>query len=59
MFSVGNNDFYIDYPSNQQVLLSLKQFDNTTPLLAGAGAANTVSKTLHYVLYLSLEGVIE
>jgi len=54
-----NNDFYIDYPVNQQVLVSLKQFDNTTPLLAGAGANNTVSKTLHYVLYLSLEGVIE
>lgn len=54
-----NNDFYIDYPVNQQVLVSLNQFDNKTPLLAGAGAVNTVSKTLHYVLYLSLEGVIE
>lgn len=54
-----NNDFYINYPTNQQVLLSLRQFDGTTPLLAGNGANNTVSKTLHYVLYLSLEGVID
>jgi len=54
-----NNDFYIDYPTNQQVAISLKQFDNITALLAGAGANNTVSKTLHYVLYLSLEGVEE
>ena len=52
-----NNDFYIDYPSNQQVLLSLKQFDNTSPLLSGAGTAGTPSKILHYVLYLSLEGI--
>ena len=54
-----NNDFYINYPSNQQVLLSLRQFDGITALLAGAGANNTVSKTLHYVLYLSLEGIEE
>ena len=54
-----NNDFYIDYPSNQQVSINLRQFDGTTALLAGNGANNTVSKTLHYVLYLSLEGVEE
>ena len=54
-----NNDFYIDYPSNQQVSINLRQFDGTTALLAGNGANNTVSKNLHYVLYLSLEGVEE
>ena len=52
-----NNDFYIDYPSNQQVSLILKQFDNSTALLAGSGAAGTPSKVLHYVMYLSLEGI--
>jgi hypothetical protein len=53
-----NNDFYIDYPSNQLVTINLRQFDNTA-LLAGAGAANTASKTLHYILTLCLEGVEE
>ena len=54
-----NNDFYIDYPSNNQITLNLRQFDTTTPLLTGAGVINTPSKLLHYVLYLSLEGVNE
>ena len=51
-----NNDFYINYPSNQLITINLRQFDNTA-LLAGAGAANTASKTLHYILTLCLEGV--
>jgi hypothetical protein len=53
-----NNDFYINYPSNQLVTINLRQFDNT-PLLAGAGAVNTASRTLHYILTLCLEGVEE
>ena len=51
-----NNDFFIDYPSNNQITISLKQFDNSTNLLTSTGNANT---TLHYVIYLSLEGIIE
>jgi hypothetical protein len=49
-----NNDFYIDYPVNNQITLTLKQFDNVSNLLSGGLASN-----LHYVLYLSLQGVEE
>ena len=51
-----NNDFYIDYPVNNQITLTLKQFDNYSSLLGSGGNLKT---TLHYVLYLSLEGVEE
>ena len=63
MTNNDNNDFYIDYPTNQVITLTLKQFDNYSPLL---GVVNTRDLSagggtygLHYVLYLSLEGIEE
>jgi hypothetical protein len=52
-----NNDFYINYPTNQQVSIILNSFSGSN-LLATTGSPNP-STSYHYVLYLSLEGVEE
>ncbi len=42
-----NNDFWISYPSNQIVTITLNQFDNKTAM----------ANIPHYCLYLSLIGI--
>lgn len=42
-----NNDFWINYPSNRIVTITLNQFDNTTAM----------ANMPHYCLYLSLIGI--
>jgi len=42
-----NNDFIVDYPTINQVVVTLKKFDNTTDM----------TNMPNYVIYLSLKGV--
>ncbi len=42
-----NNDFWINYPSNRIITITLNQFDNATAM----------TNMPHYAMYLSLTGI--